>query len=305
MTDDPGTEKDLGIEREPGLPYSKGLTAQALMATGLAPESAYGLAAALEERLATAGRRDVRLEDLREASLKMLGRDESLVLMERLERWRRLRHLERPLIILIGGTTGVGKSTLANQLAYRLGIVRVASTDMVRQVMRVFFARDLMPAIHFSSFDCAAAVPTPVAEGVDLTLAGFVEQVRAVRVGVEALITRAVEEKHGSIIEGVHLVPGFLDLSRWQEKAVIVQLVVTVSDRRRHEQHFSFRDWHTGGMRSLQRYIDRLDEIRRIQDMIVSRCRDHAVPVIENTAIDAAVVTALDDVLRAVAVEPE
>lgn len=294
-------EKGLGLGPESGLPYSKGLMAQTLMATGLSPESSYRLAAALEQRLTIAGRSSVRLDDLRHISREMLGEAESAALMERLQRWRRVRTLERPLIILIGGTTGVGKSTLANQLAHRLGIVRVASTDMVRQVMRAFFARDLMPAIHSSSFDCAAAVPAPVPEGVDLTLAGFIEQVRAVHVGIEALVARAVEEKQGFIIEGVHLVPGHLDTTRWGD-ALVVELVVTVPERHRHEQHFTFRDWHTGGMRSLRRYLEHLDEIRRIQELIRRRAEERGVTVIENRDIDAAVARALDEVLRAVAV---
>jgi len=298
----PDEGKELGLEPESGLPYSKGLTAQTLMATGLSPESSYRLAAALEQRLLHAGRRTIRLDDLRDISHEMLGEAESAALMERLLRWRRVRTLERPLIILIGGTTGVGKSTLANQLAHRLGIVRVASTDMVRQVMRAFFAADLMPAVHSSSFDCAAAVPVPVPEGVDLTLAGFMEQVRAVQVGIEALVARAVEEKQGFIIEGVHLVPGHLDATRWGE-ALVVELVVTVPERRRHEQHFTFRDWHTGGMRSLQRYLDHLDEIRRIQDLIRQRAVERGVTVVENRDIDAAVARALDEVLDAVAVD--
>lgn len=301
MDDDPIREEDPGLGGEAGLPYSKGLTAQTLMATGLAPETSYRLAAALEHRLSHSGRHTARLDDLRHLSREMLGEAQSAALVHRLEGWHRVRTLERPLVILIGGTTGVGKSTLANQLAHRLGIVRVASTDTVRQVMRAFFARDLMPAIHFSSFDCAAAVPTPVPRDADLTLAGFVEQVRAVRVGIEALVARAIEEKQGSIIEGVHLVPSHLDKSRWGG-ALVVELVVTVSDRRRHRQHFTCRDWRTGGVRSLRRYVEHLDEIRRIQDLITQRAMEHGVTVIENENIDAAVARALDEVLRLVAV---
>jgi 2-phosphoglycerate kinase len=184
-------ETDIGIERDANLPYSKGLTAQTLMATGLPPELAWRIAAAAEERLSAQGRTAVTLADLDEIAGRMLGEREGATLMRRLAQWRRVRTMERPLIILIGGTTGVGKSTLANQLAHRLGIVRVASTDMVRQVMRAFFAQDLMPAIHYSSFDCAGAVRIPVLEGTDLARAGFIEQVKSVRVGIEALVAQS------------------------------------------------------------------------------------------------------------------
>ena len=45
---------------------------------------------------------------------------------------------------------GTGKSTLATELAHRLGIVRTQSTDMLREVMRTMIPAHLMPALHVS-----------------------------------------------------------------------------------------------------------------------------------------------------------
>jgi 2-phosphoglycerate kinase len=293
-------ETDIGIDRDANLPYSKGLTAQALMATGLSPEFAWRIAAAAEERLAAQDRSAVTLADLDEIAGQMLGEREGAALMRRLAQWRHVRNLEKPLIILIGGTTGVGKSTLANELAHRLGIVRVASTDMVRQVMRAFFAKDLMPAIHYSSFDCADAVRIPVSDGTDLTRAGFIEQVKSVRVGIEALVARAIAEKQGLIVEGVHLVPGYLDTARWGE-ALVVELVMAVPDARRHRAHFTTRDWQTGGVRPLRKYLKHFAEIRHVQDLIMEAAVAFRVKVIENDTIDDAIKEAMDEVLEVVA----
>ena len=44
-----------------------------------------------------------------------------------------IRRTERPLFLLIGGATGTGKSTLATELAVRLGITSVTSTDMIER----------------------------------------------------------------------------------------------------------------------------------------------------------------------------
>lgn len=293
-------DRDIRIDRDADLPYSKGLTAQVLMATGLPPEHAWRIAAALERRLGDKGRDAVTLSDLSSIAGQMLGEAEGASLMRRVEQWRRVRTLERPLIILIGGTTGVGKSTLANQLAHRLGIVRVASTDMVRQVMRAFFAEDLMPAIHCSSFDCAGAVRIPVPEETDLVRAGFIEQVKSVRVGIEALVARAVAEKQGLIVEGVHLVPGYLDRARWAE-ALVVELVMAVPEAGRHRAHFTARDWQTGGVRPLRKYVQHFEEIRRVQEFILERAVARGVKVIENATIDEAVNEAMDEVLQVVA----
>ena len=54
-------------------PYSKGLMAQTLMATGLAPEQAYAVAAAVERRLRRRGPAALTLAGLREIACEQLG----------------------------------------------------------------------------------------------------------------------------------------------------------------------------------------------------------------------------------------
>ena len=76
------------------------------------------------------------------------------------------------MIVLVGGATGTGKSTVATEIAYRLGITRVTSTDFIRQTMRAFFSHEFMPSIHYSSFEAGLAV----GDVEDPLVAGFLEQ---------------------------------------------------------------------------------------------------------------------------------
>ena len=73
--------------------------------------------------------------------------------VERLRRWRDLEALGRPLVVLIGGATGVGKSTIATELAARLGITRVSSTDFIRQILRSVVSEAIAPELSRSSFE--------------------------------------------------------------------------------------------------------------------------------------------------------
>jgi len=280
-------------------PFSKGLMAQTLMATGLAPEDAYGVAAAVERRLRRRGPAALTLAGLREIACEQLGAARGEVLIQRFRQWQTLRRLETPLIVLIGGSTGVGKSTLATQLAHRLGITRLIGTDMVRETMRAFFAAELMPAIHTSSFDAAAAVRQPVPRGTDLARIGFMEQTTAVSVGIEALIARGVDEAQRLVVEGVHLVPGFLDHSRWRQ-AIVIEFVLAIADKDRHRGNFTVREWETGGIRPLRRYLDNFARIRRIQKYIVSRAEALGVPVIDNPNIDQSLNEVLGIILHRV-----
>ena len=147
--------------------------------------------------------------------------------MERLRRLADLQSLDVPLIVLIGGSTGTGKSTVAAEVAHRLGITRVTSTDFIRQTMRAFFSEEFMPTIHRSSFEAGEAMVGDV-KG-DPTVAGFVDQSRPCCVGVEAAIRRALTEGWSMVLEGVHLVPGLVPTEI--EGALVVHVIVAITRR--------------------------------------------------------------------------
>ena len=292
-----GEEDVRLIDPDDPAPFSKGLMAQTLMATGLAPEHAYLVAAAVERRLRRHGAAALTLADLHEIACEELGQLEGDTLIQRFRQWHKLRRLETPLIVLIGGATGVGKSTLATELAHRLGITRVIGTDMVRQTMRAFFAPELMPAIHTSSFDAAAAVRVPMPRDTDLTRVGFIEQTKAISVGIEAIVQRGIDEGQQMVLEGVHLVPGFLDRARWGE-AIVLEFILAVGDRNRHRGNFTVRDWETGGLRPLQRYAEHFAEIRRIQKYIVGRAEAQGVAVVDAPSLDESLSEVLGAILH-------
>jgi len=277
---------------ELGLPYSRGLMARALMAAGVSAYRSYTLASRVGDDLADRGRGSIELERLEELAVEILGEEEGGLAMLRLRRYQELRKLDLPILILIGGATGTGKSTVASELAYRFGITRVTSTDFVRQTMRAFFSSAFMPSLHYSSFEAGDAFP----DAVDPLEFGFLQQSRNVLVGVRASMERALEEGWSLVLEGVHLVPGMLEPPRPGE-AVVVSCVLTISDEVEHEQHFFSRD--AGSERPLSRYLERFEDIRALQDLLVGRAERDGVPVIENEDADRAASTIADLVLDA------
>ena len=276
-------------------PFSKGLMARALVAVGVPAVRAYELARRVDGDLAQRGEQTVDLARLEELGVEILGEEDGVDAVRRLRRYADLQELDLPVILLIGGSTGTGKSTVATEAAYRLGITRVTSTDFVRQTMRAFFSEEFMPSIHYSSFEAAAALRQPD-QAEDPVIAGFLEQARNVLVGVRASIERALQEGWSMALEGVHLVPGMLPRI---EGAVVAQCVLAIDDPEVHSSNFMIRDAGSNGLRPHSKYVDRLDDIRRIQDHIVSRARRHGVPVIENGEIEGAIRQVIELVLEA------
>jgi 2-phosphoglycerate kinase len=286
----------LPLGGEDGLPFSKGLMARALIAAGLSADRAYELALAVEADLVAGDRQATTMERLDEVANQTLGQEDGQAAMQRLRRYRDLYELDRPIILLVGGATGTGKSTVATDVAYRLGITRVTSTDFVRQTMRAFFSTEFMPAIHHSSFEAGRAMAGDEEDG-ESVVGGFLEQTREVLVGVRAAIDRALEEGWSMVLEGVHLVPGMLP--KEIEGALVVECVLGIDDAEAHASHFWIRDTDSDGVRPYEKYLDAFDDIRLIQAYILGRARKHSVPVIENGNIEEAIGEVMELVLAA------
>jgi 2-phosphoglycerate kinase len=275
-------------------PYSKGLMARALIAVGVPADRAYHLAQRIELDLAERGERSIDVERLLVLAREVLGDDEGARAVNRLRRLSDLQALDVPVIVMIGGSTGTGKSTVAAEVAHRLGITRVASTDFIRQTMRAFFSPEFMPTIHFSSFEAGQALDEEVTG--DPTVLGFVEQCRHVCVGVEAALRRALTEGWSMVLEGVHLVPGMLPAEL--EGALLVHVVIEIGDERVHRMHFHLRDLTTGGIRAMDKYLDHMDDIRRVQTYIASRARRENVPVVENANVERTIDQVIELVMQ-------
>ena len=221
------------------MPFSKGRMAQALVLAGADPERAYQLALRIEREVTGTGAEEIPIDQLHGMVEEVLAREEGPALVSRYHGWREVLRLDRPLMLVIGGATGTGKSTLATEIAYRLGISRITSTDVIRQAMRAFFAPELMPELHYSSFDAAEGlkVPLPDPDDEDRALYGFIQQAGQVAVGANAVVERAVLEGLSTVIEGVHVVPGLVTAEQ-HAAAVVVQLMLAITDEDSHRSHF-------------------------------------------------------------------
>jgi 2-phosphoglycerate kinase len=293
----PRRSDPLPLGGEHGLPFSKGMMARALMAVGVAPKRAYDLARRVEDDLAAKGTETAERERLDELALEILGDEEGAEAVRQLRRYQDLRELDLPLLILVGGATGTGKSTVATEIAHRLGITRVTSTDFVRQTMRAFFSRDFMPSIHYSSFEAGEGLPAEEQQETgDPTLLGFLEQTRNVLVGVNASIERALEEGWSMVLEGIHLVPGMLPRI---EGALVIECILHIGEEDTHRSHFLIRDIVSDERRAGSKYLDHFEEIRRIQNYIVDRARRSNVAIIENRDVERATADVMELVVSA------
>jgi 2-phosphoglycerate kinase len=268
-------------------PFSKGVLSQSLLAAALDPNDSFEVARDIERELVRRGLAEIDRRELRRIAHDTIERRLGPRAARRYLVWRHFEAAQRPVILLLGGAAGVGKTTLALEVAHRLGIGRVLSTDSIRQIMRLMISPDLMPAIHGSSYDAYTHFPSG-ALGSDPLLEGFRAQAATVSVGVRASIERAIAENASTVIDGVALFPGALDLALYRERADVIFLVVAALDRDAYAARFAARE-AGANHRPAHEYLANLDAILRIQDHFLEAAERHGIPIVVNDHLDRAV----------------
>ena len=143
---------DVSVTTEGGdIPFSIGYLANALLATGISYDKAYEDAYGIALSVVDTGKSRFTSDEIMTITINWY-REKNKKIAKRLQAHQ--THLKdiRPIVILFGGVTGIGKSTLAQLFATRLGVKSIIGTDLIREVLRVTISSDLMPTLHTSSY---------------------------------------------------------------------------------------------------------------------------------------------------------
>lgn len=282
---DPRTHKSLSASSNGRFPHLKSLMAERLRATGVPRKRIYQLTRLIESEFFRIYKESLggpQRASTVDAATFPEHKDANAGV--RLSGFWLDKELDQPLILLIGGVTGAGKSTIATEVSRRLGIPRVIRTDFIRQRMRAFFSPEIMPSIHCSSFEAGSAMTLSEDESSDPTLRGFLDQTRNVLMGVRAVLARSLEEGRSMAVEGVHIVPGWIPTSI--RGAIVVPCLLAAEKVEAHVSNFWIRSAASRADRPARRYLRSLSEIRRIQDYLIEQARKLGVPVIETSHME-------------------
>ncbi len=277
----------IGIadDGEDSIPFSKGVLSQSLLAASIDPTDAFEVAREIELQVRRRGSVEIDRKTLRRLTYSAVSARGGEAAAERYLVWRRFQEPERPVILLLGGPTGAGKTALGVEVAHRLGIARVISTDSIRQIMRIMLSAELSPALHASSYEAWQAIPggdefeNPVVEG-------FRDQAQLVAVGVRGLIERAIQERTSLVLDGVSLVPGLMGLESYRDRADIVPMVVVNLNTGSYKDRFAKR--RRGG-RKKHDYLENLDAILEIQDHFLEIAEERDVMIVDNDDFERSV----------------
>lgn len=192
--------------------------------------------------------------------------------------------MRKPYVILIGSASGIGKSTIAAELAKTLQIKHLIESDFIRAVVRGIIGKEYAPALHSSSYDAYKNIrnKSRYTSYDDLVSAGFDDHASYVIPALEKIIQRAITDYDDIVIEGVHLVPGLINTEQFKDYANIYFFVLS-SDEESHKERFVKRavQIHRGG-----KQLDFFKENRIIHDHLLTQAKANNVHIINTESID-------------------
>ena len=143
----------------------------------------------------------------------------------------------RQRVHYIAGASGTGTSTRAAQLQRELmaepgaPACLVIATDVVRAQLRTVISDQQLPELWGESFNLPPQPGDALRDGVNID--AFLRQCEPILRAVEAAVTYALTEGWDVIVEGVHLVPGLLEVAERAGLDVEFELLV-VNDPAEH-----------------------------------------------------------------------
>lgn len=262
--------------------FSRGQHVKYLRSTGIKTEKAEYLTEQIFAQLITSGITTISTLELGYITYLCLKEEVGKKAADRYLVWSEFQDSGRPLILLIGGTVAAGKSTIATEIAHLLEIVRIQSTDMLREVMRMMTPKRLLPVLHTSSFTAWQTLPIQDKEDRDmdqLVAEGYRSQADLLAVPCEAVLQRAVAECVSIIMEGVHVHPDLLELTPNHSGVIKVYVMLAVMKSKYIKSRLKRRSVDAP-VRKPERYLDNMDSIWSLQSYLLSEADRCDVPII-------------------------
>ncbi|GLE00239.1 hypothetical protein PINS_up008966 [Pythium insidiosum] len=218
----------------------------------------------------------------------------------------------RSFIVLLGGTSGTGKSTLASLLAARLRLTTVLPTDSVRHILRAFTSKEENPCAFVSTYQAGDALPESVVQELSVAsdggmsahrlhkrkvLRGYKMQSDVVLDRLDRVLTMFERRQQSLVVEGVHLNTEQM-LTLVKRHPTCVPFVIYISNELKHRERFAVRARHMTIDPQANKYIKYFDNIRIIQRHLCKYADKYLIPKIDNTNVDRSINAILATLVR-------
>lgn len=210
---------------------------------------------------------------------------EDFNILTRYERTHREDSETPPFVLAIEGSSATGKSMIGIEMIAALTATRVVSTDSVRQLLRATLRRQEYPELYCHTYQAYKFKQMGPKEETEV-VRGFLAQCDLITPHIIHAVRRIIEEGTNSVVEGVHLVPGTLQVLGESVLEILID-----PDLATHESMFKAKHCTSGLKTVTDNEEIREEEFRKareIQKYMLKAARNASIMVIELVSYEEA-----------------
>ena len=185
--------------------------------------------------------------------------------------------MNHPKIVLIGGIPGVGKTSIAGEIAKALDIDIVLSGDYLREFIRPFGDYAKFSVMSKSVYNAWTSFGERNRENI---VSGFLAQSKIMNAGISAIIRRAAGNGEDIVIEQLHFVPSQLGKDLINQ---IIPIYLYIRDIDIHRDRLRERVNFTHANSPGERLADQLDTYRFMMDYSLEESRSYGIRIFESS----------------------
>ncbi|QRF76507.1 2-phosphoglycerate kinase [Thermoplasmatales archaeon] len=185
--------------------------------------------------------------------------------------------MNQPTIVLIGGIPGVGKTSMAGEIAKALDIDIVLSGDYLREFIRPFGDYGKFAVMGTSVYDAWKYFGEKNRENV---ISGFLAQSEVMNTGLNAILRRALNNGENMVVEQLHFVPSQLEKDVF---ASIIPLYLYIKDIEVHRERLRERVNFTHSNSPGERLAEQLETYRLMMEYSMEESRARNVRIFESS----------------------
>lgn len=183
---------------------------------------------------------------------------------------------KKPIIVLIGGIPGVGKSSISGFAARALGVDIVLSGDYLREFARPLLSETNKEIISTSVYEAWKFFGE---ESEETIRKGFLAQGEILNRGLNAVLSRAIKNGEPLFVETLHFIPSQLDSKVLEE---ITPLYIYISDRELNSKRLLERGSFTHFNSPGKRLSDQLGRYRVMMEYSLKECGEFGIQTFDN-----------------------
>lgn len=227
------------------------------------------------------------IQELKKKGEKYLDRYQT---MKEYQRLLRSGEQKLPIIIILAGFPGIGKTTFAKELALIYGINIVIGGDVLRSSLRTFIKKFDTPEFHSSVYNAWKNFGEYSEKNL---IKGYEAQATIMNQTVGHIIAdRGLRDGESMIIEYLHFLPSQLSKELFKHPSVI-PIVLQINDKNEYTKRIKSREKYSHLRSPGKRLLEHIDQYLLLQEHQCKEAKKHKIIVVGVDHFDLSIDTIL------------